>query len=284
MSNGIVVNGDGNSLVFSTDSDNLFFQGKATYTANYSQRPIDYEDFQGFWGVLYNVPCCVFYEYIIDLPSSVNSILPFIYNPVGKRVSIVSLIKTSSVRWTIMIIATTNPNVSAPENSPTEYIPTVYVFSDHIDAAVNTGYGINVFNSSGTPTFTTNEKPLLIKSLYTGNVPYSNLSIIDDDRGSLRYYGNSPNRFVKSITWFSPLGTPTSITKPAIYYSCNQTCVGVLSPEKYIYESAAAFNPANSQLGIEWALVGYTFFGSLSPSQSTTSEFSAFIIDASQYD
>lgn len=283
MSQGIIVNGDDNSLLFSTDTDNLFFQGKATYISSYSDRYVDYVTFSSSFGILYNLPFLVFYEYTINMPESVTTILPFVHNSVGKRVSIVSIAKNTTTQWAILIVATTNPAVSVPNNSPTAFIPTVYVFASYIDAAVNTGNGVNVFDSSGQVKFTTNERPLIIKAFYEGDNPPSNLTNIREAGGNLFYVGNSSNRYAKTITWFSSSNTVPAIAKPAIFYSCSQTCVGRVT-DRYIYESTAVFSPSTSQLGLEWACVDISLFSSRPAVQSTANRFFAFIVDGAQYD
>jgi hypothetical protein len=281
MTFGLTVNGDGNSLLFSTATDNLFFQGKATLAQIYDPNTIDYVFYDNIW-LLFNWPDANFYRFTINLPASTTSILPFIYNSIGKRVGIASVSKVSSTTWDILVLACTNPNVSQPAISSSTYVPTIYVFSSYIDAAINTGNGINVFNESGQPIFTTNERPLILKALYSGNVPYSNLTAIREFGGNLSYVGNGPDRNSKYISYFSPLSISGSISKPAIFYSYGQTCTLGIT----IWECTAAFNSSTSQLAVEWAQVGQrSIFDPPFPTrQSTVSPFFAFIIDASLYD
>lgn len=282
MTFGLVANGDNNSLLFSTDTDNLFFQGKATLLTSYTSQSIDYWNAESF-GVLYNWPNANFYKFTITLPAETQSIIPFVYNSLGKRVSIVSSIKQNSTDWEILVVACTNPNDSLPRVSSTLYVPTIYVFSNYIDSSIYAGNGINVFDANGRPIFTTNEKPLLIKAAYAGNIPYSNLTSINEAGGNLRYIGNGPNRFLKYKTFFDPISSVSSISKPSIFYSCNQTTVGTVNTERYIYESTASFSQSDSKLAIEWSFVGSTF-GSLPTSQSTVTPFFALVIDGAQYD
>lgn len=282
MSNGIEVNGDGNSLLFSTDTSNLFYQGKATYSTVYGPEIVDYLDSQ-LWGILYNRPLSVFYEYTIDLPASTATILPFVRNPVDKRVSILNVTKISLTTWRILIAACTNPNNSSPVISSTTYIPEVYVFSNYIDSSVNTGHGINAYDSSGGVVFTSNETPLLMKAFYSGNLPYSNLSQIRESGGNLYYIGNGPNRYTKQITWFDPLNTVPALTKPAIAFSYGQTTVGTAT-SKYVYEANAVFDGVNKKLGIEWTLLAIDYFLTAPNAQSTVSPFFAFVIDGADYD
>jgi len=95
MTFGLNVNGDGNSLLFSTATDNLFFQGKATLAQIYDPNTIDYVFYDNIW-LLFNWPDANFYRFTINLPASTTSILPFIYNSIGKRVGIASVSKVSS--------------------------------------------------------------------------------------------------------------------------------------------------------------------------------------------
>lgn len=274
MSNGIVVNGDGNSLLFSTETNGLFFQGKATFYKVYQSLTIDYAA-----GSVYNWPQARFYEYRITLPASIPTILPFIYNPIAKRVAIINVRKLDSTTWEILTIACTNPNESLPAISSTTYIPTIYVFSNYIDAAVNVNYGINVFGPLGNATFTTNERPLIIKTYYSGQVPYSNLTTVAS------YNGRNGPLNIKYITWFNAVSPVPSLSKPAIYYSSNQTCRINSTGFIEIFDSTARFDPTNNQLGIEWAGTGSYYDSSgVSTLQSTTTPFFAFIIDAAQYD
>lgn len=281
MTFGLVANGDNNNLLFSTDTDNLFFQGKATIYQIYDSLTIDYAAVDGY-GVFYNRPSSVFYEYRITMPSSVESISAFVYNPVQKRTSVASIVKLDSTTWEIIVVACTNPNNSQPAISSSTYIPTIYVFSSYIDAVVNTGNGINVFDALGNVVFTTNERPLLIKAAYSGNIQYSNILRLQTE--SFTYVGNGPSQSNKTISWFNPLNTVSSITKPAVFFSCNQTAARRSIITVNVYEATARFDPSNNQLGIEWASPGQYFSQQDINQQSTVTPFFAFVIDGAQYD
>lgn len=279
MSNGIVVNGDGNSLLFSTETKGLFFEGKASFYQVYSSETADYQ-YNNDIGIIYSLPKIIFYEYRITLPSSVQTILPFIYNPVGKRVAIVNTRKLDSTTWEILTVACTNPNEGLPVISSTTYIPSIYVFSDTIDAAANVGNGINVFGASGNVVFTTNERPLIIKGYYSGQVPYSALVT------SGAYDGrNGPDRTLKTITWFNPASSLPAISKPALYYSSNQTCRINSTGFIDVFDSTAVLEGGGTgRLGIEWANSARFYSPGDPTQQSTVTPFFALLIDGAQYD
>lgn len=277
MSNGIVVNGDGNSLLFSTDTDNLVFQGKAIFHKIYDSQTIDYTLFSPST-ILYNWPNATFYEYRIALPSSVNTIMPFIHNQINKRVALIELSKIDSTTWEMLFIACTNPNVSQPAISSTTNIPTIYVFSNYIDANLNVGNGINVYDGTGRAIFTTNERPLLIRASYSGTTPFSNLQAAT---------GNGPDFNQKYITSFAPMSTVGTISKPAIFFSSTQTTRRQQSgnPFARIWELTAAYDFSTKNLLLEWANIGQ-FFSSppVSTQQSSNVGFFGLIVDGANYD
>lgn len=281
MSNGIIVNGDDNSLLFSTNVDTLFFQGKATLASIYKPQTIDYVQ-SAYSGVVYGWPDAVFYEYNIELPSSVTSIMPFVYNSIQKRIGISNVRKTSSTNWNIFVFACTNPNNSQPAISSSIYPPEIYVFSNYVDAPVNTGTGINTFDATGKVTFTTNERPLLIKASYTGNVPYSNLQIVF--LYSTVYCVNGPWN-TKNITSFSPMKTVGAISKPAIFFGCTQSCRYKDGTTIHVWECSADYDASTTNLNLEWAKLGVYYDDTgTSTIQSSTSTFFSIVIDAADYD
>lgn len=281
MTHGIIVNGDDNSLLFSTEVDNMFFQGKATLASIYESQTIDYVQ-SASSGVIYGWPSAVFYEYNITLPSSVTSIMPFVYNSIQKRIGIVNVRKTSSTNWNILVFACTNPNNSQPAISSSTYTPVIYVFSNYVDAPVNIGTGINTFDSTGKVTFTTNERPLLIKGSYTGNVPYSNLQTVILS-GTVFCVNGTWN--TKNFTSFSPLKTVGSISKPAIFYGCTQSCRYNDGGFIYVWECSADYDSATTNMNLEWAQLGRYYDPSgVSTIQSSTSTFFSIVIDAADYD
>jgi hypothetical protein len=276
MSYGITVNGDNNRLLFSTNVNGMFFQGKAALHQSYSNTTTDY--FTNFFTgeTLFNYPGIAFYEFRITLPQNVTSILPFIYNPVAKRAAFLGILKISNTVWQIFVYACTNPN-TAGSISPTINIPQIYVFSDFISEATNVGSGINAINSSGKVTFSSNSKPLIFNALYNANVSYSNLTPITN---SISYIGNGPVQ--QNITYYNSILPTSGITKPAIFFTGNQTVRGRISGVTYIYESTARFLPVTSQLAVEWAYLDAGF--SDESEQSTSPPFTAMVIDAAQYD
>lgn len=283
MSQGIIVNGDGNKLLFSTETDNLSFQGKATYVAH-SGLNVDYRTYSATVGVVFNWPTANLYAYDIALAAQIDTILPFVYNPIGKRVGILTTYKLDSTTWRIVILACTNPSDTGPANDPLTYLPTVYVFANHISANVHTGYGINVFNQNSKPVFSTNSRPLLIRRMYSGGMPYSNLTVINENFFDPFYIGNSDNRFLKSRFGFAPFEVNSAIAKPAICFCGTQTAVGSAF-FLYLYFATAYFVPASNNLVLEWAYGGASDNPAVPIQQSTPGlPFFAQVIDAAQYD
>jgi hypothetical protein len=280
MTYGMVVNGENNRLLFSTNVNSMFFQGKATLHQIYSSVTIDYMTNTFTGATLFNYPEAAIYEFRITLPAGVSSILPFIYNSIGKRVAFLSIFKLTTTEWQMFVYACTNPNTTG-SISPSINVPTIYVFSDFMTGQSNTGYGINTFDSNGKISFSTNAKPLIFKSLYNGNVRFSDLTVIVND--GITYVGNGPIQ--QNISLYNSVLPASSISKPAIFFAGNQTgrrsdANGVV----YIYEATARFVPSTSQLAVEWAYIGSSF--SLQPvnQQSTSPPFTAMVIDAAQYD
>lgn len=277
MSSGIVVNGDGNSLLFSTDTDNLSYQGKATFYQVYQSSCIDYTLFSPST-VLYNWPNAFFYEYRITLPAQVTSIMPFIYNQINKRVALINIRKLDSTTWEILAIACTNPNVSQPTIPTTQNIPTIYVFANYIDASTTSGNGISVYDGTGKAVFTTNERHLLLRATYSGTTPFSNLQAST---------GNGPDFNQKYITSFAPMSTVGTISKPAIFFASTQTTRRQQSgnPFARIWELTAAYDFSTKNLLLEWANIGQ-FFSSppVSTQQSTDVSFFCLIADGANYD
>lgn len=279
MTFGVTVNGDENRLLFSTDTSNLTYQGKASIYTIYNSQTYDYPSTYDTGQTIYGMPGAVFYEYRITLNSSITSIMPFIYNSVNKRVSIISNRKLDSSTWEILTIACTNPNTTGVISSST-YIPEVYVFASYMNTAVNTGNGINVFDASGNPVFTTNSKPLLIKAVYNGSVPYSNIKRIP---GQWNYIDVNGALFSKTITEISPTITPVSISKPAILFSSNQSVAYNAAGIASVWELSAVYSSSTKNLGLEWTNVGSIYSGP-STQQSSAANFFSLIIDGAQYD
>lgn len=278
MSNGIVVNGDGNSLLFSTETDNLSYQGKASFFRVYQPDCIDYTLFAPST-VLYNWPAAFFYEYRITLPAQVTSIMPFIYNQINKRVALINIRKLDSTTWEILAIACTNPNVSQPTIPTTQNIPTIYVFANYIDVSTTSGNGISVYDSTGKAVFTTNERHLLLRATYAGTTPFSNLQT--------NATANGPDFNQKYITSFAPLSPVGTISKPAIFFASTQTTR--LQPRSTIFariwELTAAYDFATKNLLLEWANIGQFFSDPpVSAQQSTNVSFFCLIADGANYD
>ena len=282
MTYGFTVNGEGNNLVFSTDTDNFFYQGKASYYNSFpsTNGGFDYLSNTSTANLL-NSPWGKLYEFRITLPSQVTNILPFIYNPFGKRVAVVSTVKLDSTTWQIYLVSCIVSVSGYDANAnPVTNQPTVYIFANYIDVNVNTGYGINVFSDTSKVLFTTNEKPLLIKALYNGNVRYS-------DAANRVYSGVSsptvgPDRSIKYISYINPVNTVGDITKAAIFYSSPQSARAGDIVEN-VYESTAVYSNTTKQLGIEWAIIGSAGI-QLPDIQSTVTPFTAMVIDGSEYD
>lgn len=277
MTYGIVVNGDNNNLLFSTDTKNMFFRGKASFHQAFDALTIDYSGngSQPF----FNFPGATLYEYRFTAPASVVNIIPFVHNSLGKRCAIVSTIKLNSVTWQLFVLSSGNPNVTFPAVSSTLHPPEIYVFSDYIDANPKIGYGASVFNSSGITIFTTNERPLLIKGLYAGTTPLSNLQSIKV--GSTTFRVNGPSISTKTITFFNPINTVSNINKTAILYSSNQTAI--IGGITRVWECSAVYDNNTKQLGLEWCNIGNSGQQNRTV-QSTGTPFTALVIDASQYD
>jgi hypothetical protein len=287
MSYGMTVNGDDNRLLFSTNVNGMFFQGKATLFRIYPDPDTgtlvttDYTTNQFTGEIIFSNPQAIIYEYRMTLPSSVTSIMPFIYNPVGKRVAILTIFKLSSTSWQIFTYACTNPNTTGYISSSTN-VPEIYVFSDFLSSPSNVGYGINTFNSNGEVTFSTNSKPLIFNALYNANVRYSDLTY---NATSVAWIGNGPGSGFH-ISYHDSLLPASSISKPAVFFAGNQTARG-RNPNTgtvFVYEATARFLPSTRQLAIEWAQVARTFSLSNVNEQSTSPQFTAMVIDAAQYD
>lgn len=288
MSYGMTVNGDNNRLLFSTSVNGMFFQGKATLQTVFPDSEsgqlitVDYSTQPNTGRTYFNVPNATTYEFRITLPSTVTSIMPFIYNSVNKRVAFLTIYRLSSTVWQIYVYACTNPNTTG--NFPsTVNIPQVYVFSDFIGSNVNTGYGVNTFRENGKVTFSTNAKPLIFKALYSGNVSFSNLTINQDFPFS--WIGNGSG-YSQNITSYNSVLPSSSISKPAIFFSGNQTTRrrNPATGSVWVFEATARFLSGTNQLAVEWARVFTTFSLSNINEQSTTPPFTALIIDAAQYD
>lgn len=288
MSYGMTVNGDNNRLLFSTNVNGMFFQGKANLhtvfpdsdsgqliTVDYSTQPFTNRTY-------FDIPNATTYEFRITLSSSVTSIMPFVHNTVGKRVAFLTVYKLNSTDWQIYVYACTNPNTTGNFSSTTN-IPQVYVFSDFISGSTNTGYGVNTFNETGKATFSSNAKPLIFKALYNGNVRFSNLSLNQDFPFS--WIGNGP-AYNQNISFYNSVLPTSSISKPAIFFSGNQTTrrrndnTGTV----FVFEATARFLASTSQLAVEWARVFTTFSLGGVNQQSTSPSFTALVIDAAQYD
>lgn len=272
MAFGLVVNGDSNSLLFSTETDNLVFVGKATYSTVYTTAYTG--EYQVYFGTtIYNRPWACLYEFTITLNSSVSAIMPFVWNPYGWRIGVINTYKVDSNTWRTLVASST-PSTGGSGNAPT-----IYVFARYYGSTLNYGNGINVFDSSGSVAFSTNTKPLLLKSIYSGSVGYSNLQA--QSSGSMQYVGNSGSNTISSFS-YAPIGGQKSITKPAIFFPSNQTAVGY-NNVYFIFEYLAKYNTSNGNLVAEWSNVNQTF-GSLSSSQSSSNIVNAMVIDGANYD
>jgi hypothetical protein len=282
MAYGMNVNGDNNRLLFSTNVNGLFFQGKATLHQIFTTQTTDYVFSPGMGRILFDWCRAAIYEFRITLPSTVTSIMPFIHNTVGKRVAFLSIYKENSTVWSIILYACTNPNTTGAISSAVN-VPQVYVFSDFLAGTTNTGHGINTINESGKVTFSTNAKPLIFNALYNANIRFSNLVI--NQSFPFSWVGNGP-AFTQNISYHNSLLPVAGISKPAIFFSGNQTARrnNPTFGDVFIGEATARFLPVTGQLAIEWAEIATSFSLSNINQQSTSPPFTAMVIDAAQYD
>ena len=235
MAFGFLIKNTNNNVLVSDKTYNLSFVGKASYvrawTSYYaSNNPRFYSNYG------YNLESAqIFHLYEYSFDGLGLDVIPFCYAPYPDYTGIVGITKTGTV-YTYYVIT------QAFE------LPTIYCFSK-VPLAVKTGWGLNVFDAAGVPTFTSNDpKMLQLVGAYDAS------------------YGNSSLGFA-SGSLFMPLSNSGQINtapiiplvkvpnKPAILSHTIGSAYNSASANGTFFENGVRFNSTTKNIETRWGMV-----------------------------
>lgn len=241
MSFGITATNNDGLLLFSGDSYNLVFAGKATYTGQQAFWANEANNYYGS-GFL-NWPWGELYYYSFN--SGGQDAIFLIHAPNGAFSSILTAAKSGS---TYSITVSSQPGGQRGA-IPSSLIPQVYCFVKQPTAPV-AGHGINIFTPTGEVAFSSESNPLIIRAVYDAVYRASGL-VLYNDRGITRV-GNGPSTGSFNITPTSPLNVVGNISKPIIFFPNHESAAMFAQGVYYFWEIGARFNSSSKALETSW--------------------------------
>jgi hypothetical protein len=281
MTFGINTKGDYSQMIISSEVDTLTFIGKATFVVRQGVTPRGPSDSPPRWPyyyfidiTYYNFPRGSIYEFTFD--SGGRDVVFFVYAPYPSKCSLMRASKDASGIYSI--------SVGSQNGGSTSYVPEVYCFAK--TNTVSSGYGINVYKSDGSVSFTTSSKILIVKKYYTGTFPASNLQV--QRAGSGPYYTGNSGSNVITVSSIAPVDSISqTITKPILYLPSVETAARYNSIvyDYYFYELLGAYNPSTTNLDLEWVNLATVLSFSAQPTyQSPARNGFAILADGADYD
>lgn len=272
MTYGLQIQGDSGQLLLSSESNNLVFAGKATFT---SRQGITGSGFGPLYytysgTTLYNFPQSSIYNYTFD--SGGRDCIFFVTSDYPYKNAVIAASRSGST-YTIAI-------GSQPAGS-TGYVPTVYCFARSTSTG-NSGYGMTIYKSTGETAFTTNDRILMINKIYTPSTQYSNLQ--NGVYSSLHYVANGGSSGSPTITYHSPIAEAGTITKPILYLPSYQTGTHYNGTQGAFYELLGAYNPSSNNLEMEWVCTFFQGFANFGEQQINARTGFAMLADGAIYD
>jgi hypothetical protein len=235
MAFGFLIKNTNNNVLVSDKTYNLSFVGKASYVQSWNSRYVSENPrfYVGFGLSLENAQIFCLYEYSFN--GNGLEVVPFCYSPYPNYTGIVGIEKVGNV-YTYYVV------------TQAEQLPTIYCFSK-ISLQVKTGWGLNVFDASGKPTFTSNNPKMLnLVGAYDASYGDSSLGYINGDL-------SMPISNSGQINTAPIIPLVKAPVKPAILSHTIGSAYISRSPSGTFLESGIRYNPTTKNIETRWGMV-----------------------------